>query len=210
MAQDAPSNAGSGAFFDGLPFHAEHRSSRIGAVLMLMLLIPVLSLVMVPVALVLVLAADEVRAAVMHHPLPAAIVGIGLISWTALLLVPAKRIIQRFGNRRRVTIADEHVTVADDSLFGSRQWSAPLREFRGVTHHVRASLSGICHELILVHPVRDRCVLLHSARAIEQATLDRATALLRLQQIPAHEADRAKQRAAEASAIDALTQAQAA
>ena len=138
------------------------------------------------------------------------ILGAGLIAWVALFLVPAKRIIQRFGNRRRVTIVHERVTVADDSLFGARHWSAPLAEFRGIAHHVRSTLSGVRHELILVHPSRGRSVVLHSAHAIGQPTIDRATALFRLQQIPAHELYRVTQRASELPAIEALPAAQAA
>ena len=186
------------------------RRRALAAVLILLLLMPVLCLVIVPVGLVLVFATGEVRDAIAHHPLAAAILGAGLAIWVALFLVPAKRIIQRFGNRRRVTIAHERVTVADESLFGSRLWSAPLADFRGVAHHVRATLSGVRHELILVHPTRDRSVLLHSADAIAQSTIDRATALLRLQQVPAHELYRLTQRAAGSPALEALPEAQAA
>jgi hypothetical protein len=196
--------------FDSLPFKAEQTSSRTAAVLILLLLIPVLCLVIVPVGLVLVFATAEVRDAIAHHPLAAAILGAGLVMWVALFLVPAKRIIHRFGNRRRVTIARERVTVADEGLFGSRLWTAPLADFRGVAHHVRATLSGVRHELILVHPKRERSVLLHSADAIAQSTIDRAAALLRLQQIPAHELYRLTQRGAGSSAIEILPEAQAA
>lgn len=210
MRQAVSSNVVPAPSFDSLPFNAEQTSSRTAAVLMLLLLIPVLCLVIVPVGLVLVLATGEVRDAIAHHPLAAAILGAGLAIWVALFLVPAKRIIERFGNRRRVTIARERVTVADESLFGSRLWSAPLADFRGVAHHVRATLSGVRHELILVHPTRNRSVLLHSADAIAQSTIDRATALLRLQQVPAHELYLFTQRAAGSSSIEVLPEAQAA
>lgn len=210
MPSVASSHVASVPPFGSLPFQAEHRSSRTGAVLMLLLLVPVLAMVIVPVGLVLAFAGHEVRDAVAHHPLAAMILGAGLIAWVALFLVPAKRIIQRFGNCRRVTIAHERVTVADDSLFGARHWSAPLAEFRGIAHHIRSTLSGLRHELILVHPARSRSVVLHSAQTIGQATIDRATTLLRLQQIPAHELYRVTQRASELPAIEALPAAQAA
>ena len=210
MRQAVSSNVVLPPSFDSLPFKAEQTSSRTAAVLILLLLIPVLCLVIVPMGLVLVLATGEVRDAIAHHPLAATILGAGLIMWVALFLVPAKRIIQRFGNRRRVTIARERVTVADESLFGSRLWSAPLADFRGVAHHVRATLSGVRHELILVHPKRERSVLLHSADAIAQSTIDRAAALLSLQQVPAHELYRLTQRGTGSSTIEILPQAQAA
>jgi hypothetical protein len=210
MRQAVSSNVVPAPSFDSLPFKAEQTSSRTAAVLMLLLLVPVLCLVIVPVGLVLVFATGEVRDAIAQHPLAAAIMGAGLAIWVALFLVPAKRIIQRFGNRRRVTIARERVTVADESLFGSRLWSVPLADFRGVAHHVRATLSGVRHELILVHPMRERSVLLHSADAIAQSTIDRAAALLRLQQVPAHELYRLTQRGAGSPAIEVLPEAQAA
>lgn len=208
MRQAESSYAAAAPAFDSLPFTAEQVSSRTAAALLLLLLIPVLGLVIVPAGLVLVLATEEVREAIGHHPIAAAILGAGLVAWVALFLVPAKRIIQRFGNRRRVTIARERVTVADDSLFGSRHWIAPLAEFRGVAHHVRATLSGVRHELILVHPNRDRSVLLHAADAIAQSTIDRATALFSLQQVPAHELYRVTQRRSELAVLQTLPRAQ--
>lgn len=211
MPQAGFSNAAPAPSFGSLPFSAEQASSRTAAVLILLLLIPVLCLVIVPVALVLAFATGEVREAAIQHPLGASILGAGLVLWVALFLVPAKRIVQRFGNRRRVTIVSERVTVADKNLFGSKHWSVPLADYRGVTHHIRSTLSGVRHELILVHRMRNRSVLLHSADAIAQSTIDQATALFRLQQISAHELYRITQsRRPDASAIAILPEAQAA
>lgn len=210
MRQAGSSNVALAPAFDRLPFHAAQASSRATAILLLMLLIPALGLVLVPVAMVLVFATGELRDAVTHHPLVGAILASGLAGWLTLLLVAAKRIILRFGKRRNVTIACERVTVAEENLFGSRLWSLPLAEFRGVAHHVRATLSGVRHELILVHPMPDRSVLLHSANAIAQATIEDATRLLRLQQIPAQELYRITQRRSAAAIADALPEAQAA
>ena len=54
----------------------------------------------------------------------------------------------------------------------------PLASFAGVAHHVRASLSGTRHELILVHPDREKSVLLSLAAKVAQAEVDRVAALL--------------------------------
>jgi hypothetical protein len=183
MPQAASPNVASAPRFDSLPFQAEQTSSRTASAILLLLLVPVLATMIVPVGLLVVFAANEVREAIIHKPLPAAALGVGLLTWTALFLVPAKRLIQRFGRRRCATIARERVTVADNSLFSVKHWSAPLAEFSGVARHVRATLSGTRHELVLVHPARNRSVLLHSADAIAQSTVDRAAALFRLQQI---------------------------
>ena len=69
--------------------------------------------------------------------------------------------------------------------FGSTAWSVPLASYSGIAHHVRASLSGLRHELILVHPDPAKNLLVAVADRIPQATLDRAKALLRLPEVPA-------------------------
>ena len=196
--------------FAAFPLKAEQASSRAAAVIMLLLLVPVLCTVIVPIALLLVFATGEVQDAIAHHPVLGAILGTGLLTILALFLVPAMRVIQRFGTHRRVTIVDERVTVADTSPFRSRHWSVPLAEFRGVAHLVRATLSGVRHELILVHSARERSLVLHTADAIAQSTIDQATALLRLQQIPANELYRITQRRSHARALPTLPEVQAA
>ena len=196
--------------FDSFPVRAEQASSRTAAVIMLLLLIPVLGTVLVPIGLLLVFAPGEVQDAVGHHPLIGAVLGLGLLTILALFLVPSLRVIQRFCTHRRVTIVDERVTVADTGPFRSRHWSVPLAEFRGVAHLVRAILSGVRHELILVHSARERSLVLHTADAIAQSTIDQATALLRLQQIPANELYRITQRRSHARALPTLPEAQAA
>jgi hypothetical protein len=187
MRPAGSSNVASAPAFESLPFSAQHAASRTGALLILLLLVPLLCVLIVPAGLILIYATEEVQRAFAHHPLATAMLGSGLATWAALFLVPAKRIIQRFGNRRRVTIARERVTVVDDGLFRSSHWLAPLAEFRGIAHHVRATLSGVRHELILVHARRDRSVLLYSADTIAQSTIDRASALFCLPQLPARE-----------------------
>lgn len=210
MPQAASSIVASASPFDSLPFSFDQTFSRTSALIMLMLLVPVLGMVIVPVGLVLAVAPQDVWEAIVHKPLAAGVLASGLMGWSALFLVPAKRIIQRFGSRRQVQIAAERVRVRDAGLFGSKQWTAPLAEFRGVAHLVRATLSGVRHELILVHSVRDRSVLLHAADSISQPTIDRATALFRLPQIPARELYRVTRRRPADAATAILPEAQAA
>jgi hypothetical protein len=80
------------------------------------------------------------------------------------------------------------VTVREVGALRSRAWTAPLSEFAGVAHHIRSTLSGLRHELVLVHRVRGKSVLLlQTANAVPQATLERAAALLALPQVSAGE-----------------------
>jgi hypothetical protein len=192
--------------FHSLPFEVEHKASRATPVILLLLLVPALATVIVPLALVLAFAAQDLWQAVAQRPFAATILGAGLIAWLGLLLAAAKRLLVHFGNRRRVRIDTDRVTVAEKALLSSRQWSTPLREFSGIAHHMRATLSGVRHELILVHPTRERSVLLLASHAIGQATIDHAARLLRLPQIPAHPLDRNTQRHVESSVLEALPQ----
>lgn len=172
--------------FAHLPFSVDQRSSRTSSLIMLMLLVPALVTLMVPVGLLAVFAMPVFSVAA-DNPAAAAQVLVGLGVWTVLFALPAKRIIQRFGKGRKICINAGLVTVSEQRATRSQVWSVPLAEFSGLAHHVRATLSGLRHELILVHRDRGKSVLLHTADQISQSTIERATALLRLPQISAGE-----------------------
>jgi len=169
--------------FAKLPFSVDQRSSRASALIMLLLLVPALVTLLVPLGLLAVFA-GPVAAIAASDPAAAIQVVLGLGLWTVLFVVPAKRLVQRFGRERRVHVDAGMVTVRETGVLGSRVWTAPLSEFRGLAYHVRATLSGLRHELILVHAVPGRSVLLHTADAISQSTIERAIRLLRLPQVP--------------------------
>ena len=76
------------------------------------------------------------------------------------------------------------VSVSDRAVLGSRLWQVPLEEFSGIAHWVRSSLSGVRHELHLVHADPGKSLLIHRADHISQATIDAAGALLGLPPIP--------------------------
>src|SRR5262245_64881055 len=90
--------------FRSLPFEVEHKSSRTAAIVQILLLIPVMAMVVLPVVLVLTFASRDLWEAISHKPLPSAVLAAGLVAWLGLLLIPAKRLILDFGNRRRVRI----------------------------------------------------------------------------------------------------------
>jgi hypothetical protein len=93
---------------------------------------------------------------------------------------------------RTVDIDERTVTVTEGSRFRTWTWSAPLSSYTGLAHHLRASLSGTRHELILVHPERDKCVLLSLADTMAQCEVDRVAALLGQKEIPSSELYRFK------------------
>jgi len=176
----------SNPLFDRLPFSVEQKTSRASAALVLLLLVPAVATILMPVGLLAAFATPALWAAA-EHPGAATQVVLGLGIWTLLFVVPAKRIIQRFGTARCVRIEQGLVTVRESGALRSRNWTAPLAEFSGVAHHVRSTLSGVRHELILVHGDRAKSVLLHADDSIPQSTVDRATGLFGLPHVPAGE-----------------------
>jgi hypothetical protein len=136
--------------------------------------------------------APGARSVLQGHPLLTleVLIAVGILFYLAVL--PTKRLFDRVAERRVVEIADGSVTVAEVSGFQSWSWSAPLASYSGVAHHVRASLSGTRHELILVHPERDKSVLLSVAPRTSRNEVDRMAALLGQREIPPSELYRFK------------------
>ncbi len=176
------------ADFQALPIRFTGTASRSAAIARLLLLVPAMAVLIVPVTLVIAHASDASGtplSALSERPLSVAQIVVGVAVWCALFLLPVRNIVMRLGARRTVTIADGTVAVCDTSPFGSTSWSAPLATYCGIAHHVRASLSGLRHELILVHEDPAKNVLVAVADRIPQSTLDRAKALLGLPEVPA-------------------------
>lgn len=187
MPPVAAATGASASPFEALPFSFVQQSSRAAAALLLLLLLPLLAVLIVPPALILFLAVEDLRHAIADKPLAVGMLVLGLITWAGIFLVPTQRLIRKLWTTRSVTVDTGHVTVNEGGLFSSKLWTAPLADFSGIAHHVRATLSGVRHELVLVHRDRRRTVLLHKADRISQATIDRASALFRLPQLPARE-----------------------
>jgi hypothetical protein len=176
----------SNPLFDRLPLNVQQKSSRSSALIMLLLLVPAVLTMLVPVGLLAAFAAPALWTAT-ENPVAATQVVVGLVIWTVLFVVPAKRLVQRFGTAREIRIEGGLVTVRESGAFRARVWNAPLSEYAGVAHHVRSTLSGVRHELILVHGKRAKSVLLHAGDKIPQSTIDCATVLFGLPHVPASE-----------------------
>jgi hypothetical protein len=187
MPPAAPSQAAPAPAFDQLPFSFTQQSSRAAAALLILLVLPLLAVVVGPLILILVFAAADFVHAVADKPLAVGMLILGLTCLVAAFLVPAHSLIRRLWMTRAVQIVPDRVIVCEYGLLTSKVWSAPLTDFNGVAHHVRASLSGVRHELILVHRNRSQAVLLHAAERISQATIERAAALFGVPELPARE-----------------------
>lgn len=173
--------------FDTLPIRFTGRSARGPAVTRLLLILPAMAIFFVPLSLVIANAAGETSplAAISERPLSILQIGLGIAIWCAIFLLPVRDIVMRLGSERTVTIDGNKVEVSDRTPFGSSRWSAPLSAYTGIAHHVRTSLSGLRHELILVHADPAKNVLIAVADRIPQSSLERAKSLLGLPEVPA-------------------------
>lgn len=132
-------------------------------------------------------ATPDLRQTVVASPVVALELALALILWMALVCWPLRIAISRVARRRDVEITATKVLVAERNPLAEESWSAPLADFTGVAHHVRSSLSGLRHELVLVHRSRGRSILLAAAEQIAEKDIDAAARLLRLPRVSADE-----------------------
>jgi hypothetical protein len=178
-----------GPAFDQLPVRIERCPSLASVVFDLCLLCAMLAGLasIFTVAVAHAVAEPRALAVLSNHPV-AAVQGLfGLAVLLAIVVLPVRRLLRRVGARRTVEVHADVVRVSETTLWGTRQWEEPLARYRGVAHHVRASLSGLRHELVLVHESAARNVIMAESDRITHTTIERAKALLGLPELPARE-----------------------
>ena len=97
------------------------------------------------------------------NPGSSILLSLGILIGMALLTYPLRAGLAHLGGNAVVRMADGMVTFEGRSWPNRETWRAPLAQFCGVTHHIRATLSGPRHEIVLVHPNRDKDIVLHVA-----------------------------------------------
>ena len=164
------------------PLALQQNVSRGRTALPILLLPPAVATMLAP----LMFAASAVPSltAVADNPLAALQAGGGIIVWAAFFVLPVKRLLGSCRGARSVHIDGGVVTVREQSLLGCHTWHAPLQDFRGLAHCVRSTLSGVHHELHLVHPEGSKSLLIFAAERISPTTVACALALLGLPLVP--------------------------
>jgi len=163
-----------------LPFRLVETSSWRAAAVLLVLVAPAVltaglaSLLLVGQALL----APGARTIMAQHPALGLELLAAMAVWGYLLGLPLKRLFRRVAGSRVIEVDAATVKVIERGPFRSKIWSVPLGSFLGVANHVRASLSGTRHELILVHPEREKSVLLSLSANIRQEEVERVAELL--------------------------------
>ena len=172
----------------------EQRASRTAAIATALMLTPVITVCIVPFGLVAATAAGEpgAMAVIADRPLTLLNLALGFALAVALVAYPIRTLLDRVGRHRSVVLGPARVVVTDCTLTGERTWNEPLSAFRGVAHHIRASLSAPRHEIVLVHGDPARSILLHFAPKVQQAELEDVARTLGLPIVPARAIYRAE------------------
>lgn len=170
-----------------LPLRHEQPASRVGAILLLGLLILIAATVAVPFGMLAATGPDLVGVAV-GSPYAMAQIGFGALLWIALFAVPVAILARRKGTNSSVHVTASQVTVTETTAFGTRTRTLPLRDFDGLVHVVRTSVSGIRHELLLVAFASRTRIVVRVADRIDKETVEGASRLLGLPVIAARDA----------------------
>lgn len=170
-----------------LPARIVQSSSRLRAVLSLAALSVAACAIVLPFAAVLAHLIDDPHARMLITEQPGSVLQLafGLVVWSVLLGWPARRLARRLTDRRIVTLAEGVVTVKETRLVGVTIWCLPTSAFTGLAHHVRASVSGVRHELVLRHDDPALSVLISVAPRFTQSDVERICALLGVAEVPA-------------------------
>jgi hypothetical protein len=116
----------------------------------------------------------------------------GLLLLATLLLVPVQRLFARVGRTGLIEIDDRVVRVRESGLLAGRSFAEPLAAYEGAAHRIRTTLSGVQHEVILVHPDPRRDVVIALDAATPSMTPAAMLAQLNLPEIALADIGRAR------------------
>jgi hypothetical protein len=129
--------------------------------------------------------APTVFAAKIQQPAVALQLGLALLVAVAFVAVPLRALLRRSMQPRQIVIS-RHTVSATGGTHGARtNWSEPPAAYQGGAHHIRTSLSGAQHEIVLVHAQPSKSIVLQTADRIAQPQIDAVAALLNVAQVPA-------------------------
>ncbi|MBU2581504.1 MAG: hypothetical protein KJ622_07285 [Alphaproteobacteria bacterium] len=165
---------------------AQQRACGVMAAAQMLLLLPILVAVMLPSAMIAANAFAEpaLRDRLAAAPMNTAGALAGVSIWLLMFGIPAYRALRRLGWSRSIELDRHSATVHDRTLFARSTYNLPLTEFDGVSHHVRTNLSGMRHELVLVHADPRKSLLVMMADAISQDETDEFARRYMLAQLP--------------------------
>jgi hypothetical protein len=115
-----------------------------------------------------------------------------LLLLSTLFLVPARRLAIRAGRGSLIEIDGRSVRVSESGYLSGRSFAEPLDAYRGVAHRIRTTISGIRHELVLVHSDMRRDVVIALDAGHAHVTPARLMATIGLPEIAPGDIGRAR------------------
>ncbi len=159
-----------------LPINLSQTPSRSSPLLTLALALPAAFAALAPFYLIAAHATQDASLFV-ERGSTSLLLGLALILWALLFGWPIMQRVGLIGTGREICLTSTVVTVRERGLLFDRSWSQPLNSYCGLAHHVRSSLSGTRHEVLLVHPDPAKSFLLRAADRIGQEEIDQMVLL---------------------------------
>lgn len=167
-------------------FQCVQKASHGAAISQFLLAAPALIAWIVPIVLCAHAAADpQTLHIISDRPFAAGQIALAFAGWSVIFGIPLVSLSKRIGTSRAITIDADTVRVSEASWLRSRRWSQPLASYRGLEQRVRTTLSGLEHEVVLVHPDPAKNVVLAQSPRGVHTTLDELRALLRVPEVSA-------------------------
>lgn len=160
------------------------KTSRGSTISQFLLAAPALIAWIVPIVLCAHAAADpQTLDVITDRPFAASQIALAFAGWSLIFGIPLVSLSKRIGASRSIAIDTDTVRIIDTSWLRSRHWSAPLASYHGIAQRVRTTLSGLEHDVLLVHPDPAKNVILAQSHRSVHATLEELKTLLRLPEI---------------------------
>lgn len=107
----------------------------------------------------------------MARPMATLQIVAGVLLLATLILVPVSRLVARVARTALIEIDDRVVRVKETGWLARRSFTEPLAAYEGAAHRIRTTLSGVQHEVVLVHPDASRDVVIALDTGLTPAAL---------------------------------------
>lgn len=106
------------------------------------------------------LSEPEALSLALARPMATLQIVAGLLLLATLMLIPVRRLVSHVGRTGLIEIDGHIVHVRETGFLAARSFAEPLAAYEGAAHRIRTTISGVQHEVILVHPDARRDVVL--------------------------------------------------
>lgn len=188
MARAAPTEVVQSQAFGAFPIHMAQRSAPTRGNSRLVLVIPAVSgrLALVGGVAIAATAEPAMLGILAERPFATAQIIVGMSLLLGLIVIPVDRMAAGLWRRHQATVTRGHVELVERTPLGRRTRVIPVSDYQGIAHHIRSSVAGLTHELMLIHKDPSLTITIASGDQVTTGGLESAKVLLGLPEIPAH------------------------